>query len=127
MVRGVRGATTVNHNNENEIISAAKELVETMEKENGYLPADISHIIITTTQDLNAAFPAAALRKIKGYDLVPVMCAQEIPVPGSLEKCIRVMITLNTDKTQQEINHVYLGNAIHLRPDLALTNRVNSR
>ncbi|SDY87190.1 chorismate mutase [Evansella caseinilytica] len=122
-VRGVRGAITVKENKEEAIVSAAFRLFKTMQKENGYVPDDISHIIITMTPDLDAAFPAKALRQLEGYDLVPVMCAQEIPVPGSLEKCIRVMLTLNTTKSPGEINHVYLEDAVTLRPDLFLTNQ----
>ncbi len=126
-MRGVRGATTVEKNEKSEILEATYELFDTMQKQNSYNPEDISHVIISMTQDLNAAFPAVAMRQLKDYDLVPVMCTQEVPVPGSLEKCIRVMVTINTSKGQGEINHVYLNEAIRLRPDLSLTNKVDSR
>ncbi|WP_078596916.1 chorismate mutase [Evansella clarkii] len=127
MVRGIRGATTVEENNAEEILSATFRLFKEMEEANAYRPDDISHVLITVTEDLNAAFPAGALRKLEGYDLVPVMCAREIPVPGSLEKCIRVMMTVNTDKPAEEINHVYLERAVTLRPDLSLTKNANMR
>lgn len=127
MVRGIRGAITVEENNKEKIIAACARLIKTMEEANGYHPDDISQIIITATPDLTAAFPAAGLRELDGYDLVPVMCAQEIPVPNSLEKCIRVMATVNTNKRPSEINHIYLERAVHLRPDLSLTNKCDSR
>ncbi|WP_096188632.1 chorismate mutase [Evansella halocellulosilytica] len=127
MIRGVRGATTVKQNEEKEIIEATEELLRKMSEKNDYEPEHISHIIITMTQDLNAAFPAGALRLIEGYQYVPVMCAQEVPVPGSLQYCIRIMCNIETNKNQDEIQHVYLKNAVHLRPDLVLTNESKSR
>ncbi|MCD8511449.1 MAG: chorismate mutase [Bacillus sp. (in: Bacteria)] len=127
MVRGIRGAITVDENSKQKIIAACARLVKAMQEANGYQPDDISHIIITATQDLTAAFPAQGLREVPGYDLVPVMCAQEIPVPDSLEKCIRVMATINTNKQSSEIHHIYLEKAVKLRPDLVLTNKCDSR
>ncbi|MDQ0257473.1 chorismate mutase [Evansella vedderi] len=127
MVRGIRGAITVENNNSDEIIAAAARLVKEMQDANQYHPDDISHMLITVTHDLNAAFPAAGLRQLDGYDLVPVMCAQEIPVPNSLEKCIRIMATVNTSKRPDEVQHIYLERAVKLRPDLALTNKCDSR
>ncbi|WP_041808801.1 chorismate mutase [Evansella cellulosilytica] len=121
MVRGIRGAITVEENDRKEIILATAKLAERMQEENKYHPSDVSHILITTTNDLNAAFPAVGLRELEGYELVPVMCAQEIPVPNSLEKCIRIMATVNTNKQQHEVQHIYLEKAIQLRPDLSLT------
>lgn len=127
MVRGIRGATTVEENNADEILTATLRLFKEMEAANTYRPDDISHVLITVTEDLNLAFPAGALRKLEGYDLVPVMCAREIPVPGSLEKCIRVMMTVNTEKRPEEIKHIYLEKAVTLRPDLSLTKNANIR
>ena len=127
MVRGIRGATTVKKNKTEDIISATVELLKKMEKVNEYTPDEISHVIITMTQDLNATFPARALRDLEGYNLVPVMCAQEIPVPDSLPNCIRIIITVNTQKSPEEIQHVYLKNAKDLRPDLSLTNKADIR
>jgi chorismate mutase len=74
---------------------------------------------VTVTQDLDAAFPARAIRQMAGWDLVPLMCALEMPVPGGLQKCIRLMVMVNTDKRQDQIRHVYLNEAKKLRPDLA--------
>ena len=127
MVRGIRGATTVKKNKTEDIISATVELLKKMEKVNEYTPDEISHVIITMTQDLNATFPARALRDLEGYNLVPVMCAQEIPVPDSLPNCIRIIITVNTQKSPEEIQHVYLKNAKNLRPDLSLANKADIR
>lgn len=127
MVRGIRGAITVNENDGEEIVAATARLVEQMQTANQYHPDDISHMLITVTNDLNAAFPAVGIRKLSGYDLVPVMCALEIPVPNSLEKCIRVMATVNTSKKPNEIQHVYLEDAVKLRPDLSLTKDSHSR
>src|SRR5690554_1840173 len=118
MVRGVRGATTVTNNDAEEIVAATEKLMREMQRVNDYDPKDIAHVIITATEDLTAVFPARALRNIEGYKYVPVMCAREIAVPNSLEKCIRVTLTLNTDKSQEEIQHVYLEKAVLLRPDL---------
>ena len=103
MVRGVRGATTVNENTAEAIVAATEALMREMQRVNEYDPQDISHVIITATEDLTAVFPARALRNIEGYKFVPVMCAREISVPNSLEKCTRVTLTLNTNKAQAEI------------------------
>ncbi len=125
MVRGIRGAITVKNNNENEIVASTERLLKEMIEQN-QLEADIvAHVMITVTEDLNAAFPAKALRSFTDWTYVPVMCSREIPVPNSLEKCIRVMLTVNTDVAQQEIKHVYLEEAVHLRPDLKLTDTRN--
>lgn len=118
-VRGVRGAITVERNEEAEILNATAELLGQIVAENGIKPEDIASVIVTVTQDLNAAFPAKAIREMQGWELVPLMCALEISVPGGLEKCIRLMVSVNTEKSQKEIRHVYLNNAIKLRPDLS--------
>ncbi|MFC4324176.1 chorismate mutase [Litchfieldia salsa] len=118
MIRGVRGATTVAENNDVEIIKATDELVKEMISKNHIAATDVAQVLISVTNDLDAVFPAAALRKIEGWSFVPVMCMQEIPVPNSLRKCIRVMMTVNTSIPQENINHIYLGNAVSLRPDL---------
>lgn len=119
MIRGVRGATTSKANNEKEILAATKEVLEHMIKENDITPEQVAQVLITVTPDLNATFPAKALRMFEGWTYVPVMCATEIPVPNALEKCIRIMMTINTDKNQKEIKHIYLREAKQLRPELA--------
>ncbi|MGY5486391.1 chorismate mutase [Paenibacillus sp. ALE2] len=117
--RGIRGATTVTNNEANEILEATSQLLEEIVSYNEIQPEDISNVWITVTHDLDAAFPAMAIRQLDGWDMVPLMCALEIPVAGSLPKCIRLMVQVNTDKTQREMKHVYLNGAQMLRPDLA--------
>ncbi|MDH6671875.1 chorismate mutase [Paenibacillus sp. LBL] len=122
MNRGIRGATTVTQNDEQEIVQETLRLLEEMVRRNELQPEYISNIWITMTQDLDAAFPAKAIRQLEGWDLVPLMCSVEIPVQGSLPRCIRFMVQVNTDKSQSEIKHVYLNEAKRLRPDLSGSN-----
>ncbi|GLB57989.1 chorismate mutase [Cytobacillus sp. NCCP-133] len=121
MIRGVRGAVTVEENNENEMIEATGILVKKMIQENNIEAEDVASVFISVTEELTAGFPAKALRTIEGWTYVPVMCMREIPVEGSLPMCIRVMMHVNTDSTQQNITHIYLRDAIQLRPDLKAT------
>ncbi len=117
-VRGIRGATTVCENQAEAVLSATRELLLAILEANPSLrPDDIASAFFTVTHDLIAAHPARAARDM-GWGEVPLMCAQEIPVPGSLPCCIRVMIMWNTDRLQKEIRHVYLRDAVQLRPDL---------
>lgn len=118
MIRGVRGATTVTSNTEEAIISAAGELLAKIIEVNHIQPDSVASVFISTTEDINAAFPAKALRKFADWTYVPVMCMREISVPNSLKMCIRFMIHVNTSLSQEEIKHVYLNEAIVLRPDL---------
>ncbi|GAX89739.1 chorismate mutase [Effusibacillus lacus] len=118
MIRGIRGATTVEENTESAIYKATRELLEEIISVNQFQPEEIASVFATMTEDLNAAFPAMAIRSIPGWELVPMMCAREIPVPGSVTMCIRVMIHVNSSLSQREIKHVYLGRAASLRPDL---------
>ncbi|MDQ0155217.1 chorismate mutase [Robertmurraya andreesenii] len=118
MLRGVRGAITIENNLEAEIVAATERLMRELIARNDIVPEDVASVFISTTVEIDAVFPAKALRLLEGWTHVPVMCMREIPVTGSLEKCIRVMVHLNTDKKQTEINHVYLERAVILRPDL---------
>jgi chorismate mutase len=118
-VRGIRGATTVKRNEENEILSATSELLDRIVAENKVEPKDICSVFITVTNDLTAAFPARAIRHLSGWELVPLMCSTEIPVPDSLPLCIRLMVLVNTEKQQNQLVHIYLNDAKKLRPDLA--------
>lgn len=118
MLRGVRGAITVNDNTESDITKAAEELFTKMIEANNISPDAVASVFISTTEDISAAFPAKPLRQMAGWKYVPVMCMREMPVPNSLKMCIRVMLHLNTDKDQNEIIHVYLRDAKVLRPDL---------
>lgn len=119
MSRGIRGATTVTRNEENEILAETKKLLQKMIIKNNIQPGDLSHIFISVTNDLNATFPAKALRQIgEEWKFVPIMCMKEIDVPGSLEKCIRVMMVANITTDQKKVQHVFLNDAVRLRPDL---------
>lgn len=122
-VRGIRGANTVTRNDEREILDATSELLRQIIAENQIRPEDICSVFVTVTHDLDATFPARAIRQLEGWDLVPLMCALEIPVKGSLEKCIRLMVLVNTPKAQREMQHVYLNEAKKLRPDLSETQK----
>ena len=116
--RGIRGATTVAENDPDLILQATRELLEVILKENGGMtPEDVGSAIFTVTEDLTATFPAQAARQM-GWSMVPMMCAREIPVPGSLPKAIRVLVHWNTETSQADIKHIYLRDAVKLRPDL---------
>ncbi|NMB34005.1 MAG: chorismate mutase [Clostridium sp.] len=117
MVRAIRGATTVLSNDITEIISATETLLNEIAKNNGLLEDDIISIIFTVTQDLNAAFPAVAARNI-GWTSTALMCMNEINVPGGLEKCIRVLLHINSKKSKRDMKHIYLNDAKNLRPDI---------
>lgn len=118
MTRGIRGATTVTHNNEHEMLENTKKLIEEMIQKNNVDSESVSHVFISVTSDLDAVFPAKSLREFPGWKYVPVMCMREIDVPGSLAKCIRIMMVVDTEKSQQDIHHVFQNEAIKLRPDL---------
>ena len=117
MVRAVRGATTVNNNTSDEIISGTAALLKEIIKENNIDIEDIISAFFTVTRDLNAEFPAVAARKL-GWINIALMCTYEIDVPDSLEKCIRVMLHYNTDKNNADMKYIYLKEARKLRPDL---------
>lgn len=117
-VRAIRGATTAKVNTREEIIGATLELLKEIEDKNDLKRADSISIIFTITRDLTAVFPAAAAREM-GLTYVPLLDMAAPEIEGSLERCIRIMIYINTDKTKQEIKHVYLREAKRLRPDLA--------
>ncbi|MCU6795818.1 MULTISPECIES: chorismate mutase [Paenibacillus] len=118
-VRGIRGATTVENNEENEILAATTEMLNHIIAENGIVPDEIASVFVTVTTDLTATFPARAIRAMEGWELVPLMCSLEVPVIGSLPLCIRLMVMVNTEKRQDEIVHIYLKEAMRLRPDLS--------
>jgi len=118
-VRGIRGAITVQTNTEEEILPATRELIREMLEKNEVDTEDIASVLITTTDDLDAVFPAKATRALAGWEYVPLMCAREIPVQGSLPLCVRVLMHVNTHKSAKEIKHVFLRDAVKLRPDLA--------
>ena len=117
-IRGIRGATTVTDDQPDLILQATRELLEAILAENaGMQSEDVGSAIFTVTDDLVSIFPAQAARQM-GWDMVPMLCGREIPVPGSLPRVIRVLVHWNTDVPQKEIVHVYLRDAVKLRPDL---------
>lgn len=118
-LRGIRGAITAEENQTEAILKATRQLLESIQEANpGLHPEDISSVIFTVTDDLNAAYPAEAARQL-GWSQVPLLCTREIPVPGGLGFCIRVLLHWNTELEQKDVRHVYLGKAAGLRPDLA--------
>ena len=117
-IRGIRGATTVTADEPALILQATRELLEEILIENeGMIPEEVASAIFTVTDDLASTFPAQAARQM-GWGLVPMLCAREIPVPNSLPRVIRVLVHWNTDLPQDQITHVYLRDAVKLRPDL---------
>jgi chorismate mutase len=117
-IRGIRGAITVSADQPDLILQATRELLEAILDENaGMTPEDVSSAIFTVTDDLTSTFPAQAAREM-GWELVPMLCGREIPVPNSLPRVIRVLVHWNTELPQSEIKHVYLREAVKLRPDL---------
>ena len=116
-VRALRGATTTTKDNPEEIAARTVELLGEMFERNGVDHDDLISIWFTVTDDLTSAFPATAARSI-GLGDVPLMCSTEIPVPGSMPRCIRVMAHLNTDRRREDLRHVYLHDAATLRDDL---------
>jgi chorismate mutase len=116
-VRGIRGAINITENTKVAITTATRELLAEILKQNELDPADIASIFFTVTQDINAEFPAVAAREL-GLTWVPLLCCTEINIPGSLPLVIRILIHANTTRSQQEIKHIYLGEAVRLRPDI---------
>jgi chorismate mutase len=116
--RGIRGATTVESDSASAILSATRELLASIIEANQVRTEDIASALFTVTPDLEAAFPAQAARQL-GWQHVPLLDAQEVPVPGSLSRCVRVLLHWNTDIPQEQVHHVYLRGAAALRPDLA--------
>lgn len=117
-VRGIRGAVTVDCDSPEEILSRTSDLLNRMVSENGVDEEDIIHIMFTSTPDITSAFPATAARHLGWMD-TPLISAVEMDVTGSLDRCIRVLMTVHSSRTKQEIRHIYLGRAKKLRPDLA--------
>jgi chorismate mutase len=117
--RGIRGATTVERTDREQILAATRELLEVLVRLNGLRPDDVGYVWFTVTPDLDAEFPAFAAREI-GWTEVPLMCGREIPVPGAIAGCIRVLIDWNTAKTQREVRHAFLHRAKELRPAWAV-------
>ena len=118
LVRGIRGATTVSTNSRDEILVAARELLDEIVSANAIEHEHVASIIFTTTPDLTAEFPAVAARQA-GWTDVALECLHEMNVPGSLPKCLRILMHVNTERSAADIKHIYLRGAVVLRPDLA--------
>ncbi|REJ71428.1 MAG: chorismate mutase [Planctomycetota bacterium] len=117
-VRGIRGAVNADDNTAQSILEATRELLQEIIRANSLdCFDDIVSAVFTTTQDLDAAFPAEAAREL-GMHRVPLLCATEINVPGSMRHCIRILLHVNTDRNAAEMVHVYLKDAARLRPDM---------
>ncbi len=120
MLRGIRGATTVERNDAAEIADSVRELLALLQAENGFAMDDIGAIIFSSTPDLTAAFPAAGARGLgAAWATVPLFGTVEIEHPGAPERCIRVLILWNTETPQRAVKHAYLRGAAVLRPDIA--------
>jgi chorismate mutase len=120
MLRGIRGATTVDGNDAAEIAHRTRELLGLLVERNGARAEDFASAVFTVTEDLDAAFPTVAARSLAGWEHVPLLCSREIPVPESLGRCIRVLIHWNTEKPQSEVVHVFLHGARELRPEFGV-------
>ncbi|WP_376795160.1 chorismate mutase [Thermogemmatispora sp.] len=117
--RGIRGATTVERNDRQEILAATAELLQLMVELNQIRSEDVASAIFSVTDDLDAVYPAQAAREL-GWTEVALLCVREIPVPGSLRKCIRILLHVNTERSPAELRHVYLRGAVQLRPEFSV-------
>jgi chorismate mutase len=116
-VRALRGATTVDVDTPEQVTERVTTLLKEMFARNDVDHDDLISILFTATEDISSIFPATAARTI-GLGDVPLMCAREIPVPGSMAMCVRVMAHLESEKSRSELHHVYLEQAKSLRDDL---------
>jgi len=114
--RGVRGATTADANTPEAILKATRELLAVMIRQNDIRQEDVASVVFTTTNDLDAEFPALAARQLGWFDAA-LMCYHELDVPGSTRRCIRILIHWNTELSPHDIVHVYIKDAAALRPD----------
>lgn len=117
-MQGIRGAITVDNDQKEEVIKAVQKLVTLMVSENEISTEDIGAAIFSATDDIKSVFPAYAARLLANWEFVPLFDAQQLYIENSLKKCIRVLLLVNTDKTQKQIHHIYLGGASVLRPDI---------
>jgi len=115
--RGIRGAIGIETNEAGATVAATRELLEHIVAANTVSVQDVTAVLFTATDDLDAAYPARAARDM-GWTNVPLLCAQEMAVAGSLPRCVRVLVLWNTDLPPDQVRHVYLGRARVLRPDL---------
>lgn len=121
MVRAVRGATTVDVDDEQHIRAACRALLNAVLADNGIDHDDLISIVVTTTADITSMFPAKALREECGLGDIPLLGALEAPIEGGLARTIRLLVHVNTTRSRAEIHHVFQGQATRLRPDIAGT------
>lgn len=121
LVRGVRGATTIEANTVEAVLEATRELLSAMVEANDIDAEYVASALFTTTPDVNAEFPAVAAREM-GWEHVALLCGHEMSVPKALKMCLRILIHVNTDKPAKEIRHIYLRGATALRPDIEREN-----
>lgn len=117
-LRGIRGAITVERDDAEAIVAATKRLLSVMIERNAVALDDIASVLFSLTPDLRAVFPALGAREM-GWVHVPMLHFTEIAVPGALDRCIRVLMHVNTTRSLEAMEHVYLDGAAVLRPDLA--------
>ncbi|MBQ9245413.1 chorismate mutase [bacterium] len=117
--RGIRGAITLDSDSKADVKNAVVELISQIQEKNNISPKNISHVIFTLTKDIKSVYPAKIAREeFKGWNYVPMVCMNEMEIDNSLQKCLRILIVINTELAQNEIKHVYLKGAAKLREDL---------
>lgn len=121
LTRGIRGAITVDNNNKESMKEAVIELLGAILKQNDVKLDDVAFAIFTVTPDIDADFPAKYAREYCGFEYIPMMCYREMEVKGAINLCLRVLLSVNTEKGQKEIKHQYLKGAEKLRPDIRKT------
>jgi chorismate mutase len=119
LCRGIRGAVTIKANIRDEIISKTQEMLNEIVKLNDVKLEEIASVIFSVTDDISEEFPAVAAREL-GWGAVPLFCVREMKTKNGLPLCIRVLLHINTDKSQESIKHVYLYDAAKLRPDIEI-------
>ena len=118
MIRGLRGAITIASDNQKLVLEETAKLALAVAEANNIQPEDIASVIISTTPDITSEFPAKSVRSIEGWSFVPIMCMHEMNVEGALPLCIRILIHANVNIAQDQVKHIYLNDAVKLRPDL---------
>lgn len=118
LTRGIRGAITIDTNDKNSVKEATVELLNAMIEKNSIKTDDIAFSIFTVTDDIDADFPAKYAREFCSFEHIPMMCYREMQVKGAISKCLRILLVVNTDKSQTQIKHQYLKGAKKLRTDI---------
>lgn len=116
-VRALRGATTLDRDDREEVLLRTRELLDELLSRNGLCQDDMVSVVFTATDDITSAFPAEAARQA-GINLVPLLCARELAIEGGIARCIRVLAHIYTTQQPSELRHVYLRDARQLRTDL---------